>query len=140
VDVDDICVAWRWMLERGKVAECRRAMASYSGSAMDGRGRTRNVSCWGRRSRATELLALAYHIVAPYSWERVGFAGGRELERALQEALPPDAYAAAQERGRARNVGETLSELLAEVEGSLLLDEVARAQEERRSIPGIIGQ
>jgi predicted ATPase len=94
----------------------------------------------GERARAAELLALAYHIVAPYSWERVGFAGGRELERALRGHLSPDAYAAAQERGQARNVSETLRELLAEVEGSLLLDEVARAQEGGRSIPGIIGQ
>ncbi|HUT17866.1 MAG TPA: tetratricopeptide repeat protein, partial [Anaerolineae bacterium] len=73
----------------------------------------------GERARAAELLAFAYHIVAryaAYSWNEVGLAGGRELEQALQEHLPPGVYAAAQERGRARDVEETLRELLAEVE------------------------
>jgi hypothetical protein len=43
-------------------------------------------------------------------------AGGRELERALQEQLSSEVYAAAQERGRARDVEGTLRELLAELE------------------------
>jgi DNA-binding SARP family transcriptional activator/predicted ATPase len=76
----------------------------------------------GQRARAAELLALAYHIVAmyaPYSWEQVGLAGGRELEGVLQEALSPEVYAAAQERGRARDMKETLRELLAELEAEL---------------------
>jgi predicted ATPase/DNA-binding SARP family transcriptional activator len=73
----------------------------------------------GERARAAELLAFAYHVVetyAIYSWAEVGLAGGRELEQELQEALPPDAYAAAQERGWARDMEETLRELLAEME------------------------
>ncbi|MFL7810886.1 MAG: tetratricopeptide repeat protein, partial [Anaerolineae bacterium] len=60
----------------------------------------------GERARAAELLAFAYHIVAlhaPWDWAEVGFAGGMELERALQEDLSPEDYAAAQERGRARD-------------------------------------
>jgi hypothetical protein len=73
----------------------------------------------GELARAAELLALAYHIVATYaaySWSDVGLAGGRELERALQEQLSSEVYAAAQERGRARDVEGTLRELLAELE------------------------
>jgi hypothetical protein len=48
--------------------------------------------------------------------------GGGDLERALRSALPPEVYTAAQERGRARDVEETLRELLAELEqnGDLL--------------------
>ncbi|MFN2230272.1 MAG: hypothetical protein ACK2VA_10930, partial [Anaerolineae bacterium] len=72
----------------------------------------------GERARAAELLAFAYHIVAlhaPWDWAEVGFAGGMELERALQEDLSPEDYAAAQERGRARDMKETLHELLAEL-------------------------
>jgi len=73
-------------------------------------------------TRAAELLALAYHIVhtyAAYSWGEVGFAGGRELERVLQQTLSPEAHAAAQERGKARNMKETLRELLVELEAEL---------------------
>jgi hypothetical protein len=75
----------------------------------------------GEPARAAELLALAYHIVATYatySWCEVGLAGGRELECTLQEQLLPEVYAAAQERGRARDVGRTLHELLAELGGA----------------------
>jgi hypothetical protein len=73
----------------------------------------------GQPARAAELLALAYHIVAthaPWCWNEVGLAGGRELEQALQETLSPKAYAGAQERGRAREIKETLRELLVELE------------------------
>jgi predicted ATPase len=73
-------------------------------------------------ARAAELLALAYHILAtyaPYHWETVGLAGGKELERELQAHLTPEVLAAAQERGRARDMGETLHELLAELEADL---------------------
>jgi hypothetical protein len=76
----------------------------------------------GELARAAELLALAYHIVAtyaPYHWETVGLAGGRELEQALRADLTPEVYAAAQERGRARDMGETLRELLAQLEADL---------------------
>jgi predicted ATPase/DNA-binding SARP family transcriptional activator len=73
----------------------------------------------GEPVHAAELLALAYHIVAThasYSWSEVGLAGGRELECALQEQLSPEVYAAAQERGRARDMEGTLRELLGELE------------------------
>jgi len=72
----------------------------------------------GERASAAELLAFAYHIVAlhaPWDWGEVGLAGGMELERALQEDLSPEDYAAAQERGRARDIEGTLHELLAEL-------------------------
>jgi hypothetical protein len=42
-----------------------------------------------------------------------------ELERALQEDLSPEDYAAAQERGRARDMAGTLHELLVELEAEL---------------------
>jgi len=72
----------------------------------------------GDKARAAELIAFAYHIVAlhaPWDWGEVGLAGGMELERALQEDLSPQDYAAAQERGRARDIEGTLHELLAEL-------------------------
>jgi predicted ATPase/tetratricopeptide (TPR) repeat protein len=76
----------------------------------------------GERVRAAELLAFAYHIVAlhaPWDWGEVGLAGGRELERALQEDLSPEDYVAAQARGRARDIEGTLHELLVELEAEL---------------------
>jgi hypothetical protein len=38
----------------------------------------------------------------------------------LRAHVPPDEYAAAQERGRARDMGQTLRELLEELEGERL--------------------
>jgi len=76
----------------------------------------------GEPVRAAELLALAYQIVAthaPYHWETVGLAGGRELEQQLQSQLTPEVYAAAQQRGRARDMAETLHELLVGLEAEL---------------------
>jgi len=76
----------------------------------------------GRHVRAAELLALVYAIVSPSLRCTVMVCGGGDLERALRSALSPEVYAAAQERGRARDVEETLRELLAELEqnGDLL--------------------
>ncbi|MFL7809825.1 MAG: hypothetical protein AB8I80_14410, partial [Anaerolineae bacterium] len=64
------------------------------------------------RTRAAELLALALGT----GWGMVGLAGGRELELELQERLPSEVYAEARERGQARDMEETLCELLAELE------------------------
>jgi predicted ATPase/DNA-binding SARP family transcriptional activator len=68
----------------------------------------------GERARAAELLAFAYACADHNSTGGLKLLG-RDLERALQEALLPDAYAAAQERGRARDVAATLRELLVEL-------------------------
>jgi tetratricopeptide (TPR) repeat protein len=76
----------------------------------------------GRWTRAAELLALAYTLVYPGFWNIVTVCGGMELEREVRGALPPDVYAAAQERGRARDVEGTLRELLAELEDEGLPD------------------
>jgi hypothetical protein len=64
------------------------------------------------RARAAELLALAFHIDRK---RFVGLSGGIELRQALQGGLSPEVYAVAQERGRTRDVGETLLELLVEL-------------------------
>jgi tetratricopeptide (TPR) repeat protein len=69
----------------------------------------------GDPARAVELLAFAYHCVEPTSEGELRLFG-RDLEGKLQGALPPDVYAAAEERGKARDMEETLRELLAEVE------------------------
>jgi tetratricopeptide (TPR) repeat protein len=99
-------------MESWKLDGTERIMLSVAKLSMDR----------GERARAAELLAFAYHIVAmhaPWCWGEVGLAGGRELEQALQEALSPEVYAAAQERGRARDIKGTLRELLAELEADL---------------------
>jgi predicted ATPase/DNA-binding SARP family transcriptional activator len=72
----------------------------------------------GESTRAAELLTFAYQCADHNSKGGLKLFG-RDLERELQEALPPDVYAAAQERGRARDVEETLHELLAELEEGL---------------------
>jgi tetratricopeptide (TPR) repeat protein len=77
---------------------------------MDGRERSPTAV-----ERAVELYALAsrYGFVANSRWfEDVA---GREISAAA-EALPPDAVAAAKERGRARDLWATVEELLAELE------------------------
>jgi hypothetical protein len=66
--------------------------------------------------RAVELYALAarYPFVAHSRWfEDVA---GRHIAAAA-EALPPEVVAAAQERGRERDLWATVEELLAELEG-----------------------
>jgi tetratricopeptide (TPR) repeat protein len=76
----------------------------------------------GRHVRAVELLTLVYAIVSPSLRCVVMVCGSADLERVLRSALSPDAYAAAQERGRARDVEGTLRELLAELEDEGLPD------------------
>jgi tetratricopeptide (TPR) repeat protein len=72
----------------------------------------------GEVERAVELYALAsrYPYVANSRWfEDVA---GKQL-KTLIETLPPKAVAAAQERGRARDLDATVRELLNEMDGSL---------------------
>ena len=70
----------------------------------------------GESARAVELHALAsrYPLVA----NSRGFADtfGRHIA-AVAATLPPDVVAAAQERGRARDLWATMEELLKELEG-----------------------
>ena len=69
----------------------------------------------GEVDRAVELYALAsrYPIVANSRWfEDVA---GKHIATAAT-TLPPDVVAAAQERGRARDLDETVKELLVELE------------------------
>ena len=69
----------------------------------------------GQDERAVELYALAsrYPFVANSRWfEDVA---GRHIA-AVAAALPPDVVAAAQERGRARDLEVTVAELLEELE------------------------
>ena len=68
----------------------------------------------GRLERAVEVYALAsrYPFVANSRWfEDVA---GRHIAT-VAAALPPDVVAAAQERGRARDMDATVAELLAEL-------------------------
>jgi hypothetical protein len=62
-----------------------------------------------------ELYALAarYPIVANSQWYED--VAGRHVA-AVSAALPPDMVAAAQERGRARDINETVAELLIALE------------------------
>jgi predicted ATPase/DNA-binding SARP family transcriptional activator len=69
----------------------------------------------GEKERAVELYALAsrYPLVANSRWfEDVA---GKHIA-AVAATLPPDVVAAAQERGRAREMDATVAELLAELE------------------------
>ncbi len=69
----------------------------------------------GKKERALELYALAsrYPLVANSRWfEDVA---GRRIA-AVAATLPPEVVAAAQERGRARDLEATVAELLAELE------------------------
>jgi len=70
----------------------------------------------GEKERAVELYALAsrYPLVANSRWfEDVA---GRHIA-AVAATLPPDAVAAAQERGQARTLEVTVAELLVELAG-----------------------
>jgi tetratricopeptide (TPR) repeat protein len=74
----------------------------------------------GERVRATEILACAYQNVELVNRPVLELLGGRALREELQRGLSPEVYAAAQERGRARDVEATLRQLLAELEEDLL--------------------
>ena len=69
----------------------------------------------GQAERAIELYALAsrYPVLANAHW--VEDVAGRHIGD-LAETLPPDVVAAAQERGRARDLDDTVQELLVELE------------------------
>jgi tetratricopeptide (TPR) repeat protein len=72
--------------------------------------------CRGESARAVELYALAsrYPLVANSCLLKD--IAGRHIA-AVAAALPPEAVAAAQERGRARDLWATMEELLEELEG-----------------------
>jgi predicted ATPase/predicted Ser/Thr protein kinase len=66
----------------------------------------------GEKERALELLALATRHPASLQWTKDRAA---PLVTELETELPPDVVAAAQERGRARDLEATAAELLAEL-------------------------
>jgi hypothetical protein len=70
----------------------------------------------GAPVRAIELYALAsrYPFVANSRWFEV--VAGREIT-STAASLPPDVVAAAEARGRARDLWATVEELLGELEG-----------------------
>jgi hypothetical protein len=66
----------------------------------------------GEREMALELLTLAVHHPASAQTSRDNAA---RLVAQLEAELPPDVVAAAQERGRARDLEATVAELLVEL-------------------------
>jgi tetratricopeptide (TPR) repeat protein len=70
---------------------------------------------WGKGERAVEIYALAsrYPFVADSRWFAQVF--GQRIA-AVAETLPAEAVAAAQERGRARDLWATVEELLVELQ------------------------
>jgi predicted ATPase/predicted negative regulator of RcsB-dependent stress response len=77
-------------------------------------GPARLLAQEGNVERAVELAALARH--HPASVEDTKVKAGKFLDE-LRSELPPDAYAQAEERGRARDMEATVKELLAELGG-----------------------
>jgi tetratricopeptide (TPR) repeat protein len=87
----------------------------------------------GETERAVELYALAstFPYVANSRWfEDVA---GREID-ALAATLPPEVAAVAQERGRARDLGATMEELLAELNKDLTGFQPTRCRQPVRSL------
>jgi tetratricopeptide (TPR) repeat protein len=68
----------------------------------------------GERERAVELVSLACSV--PPGFYRETLRGVEALLEELQSGLSPEAYAAAQERGRARDLEATMVELVAELD------------------------
>jgi predicted ATPase/DNA-binding SARP family transcriptional activator len=68
----------------------------------------------GELERPAELLALVLH--HPWTWQWTKERAAPLVAR-LEAALSPERFAAAQERGRARDLETTVQELLAELEG-----------------------
>jgi hypothetical protein len=66
----------------------------------------------GEKERALELLALVLH--HPLSWQMAKDQAAPLIAK-LEAELLPDVVAAAQERGRARNLDATVAELLVEL-------------------------
>jgi predicted ATPase/DNA-binding SARP family transcriptional activator len=73
-------------------------------------GTARLLAAKGERERAAELLALVLHHPATWQWAKDRAA---PLVAELEAKLSPDALAAAQERGRTRDLETTVAELLA---------------------------
>jgi hypothetical protein len=70
----------------------------------------------GEKERALELLVLIRHHPLSWRWTKDRAA---PLVTELEAELPPDVVAAAQERGRARDLEATVAELLVELEAGL---------------------
>jgi tetratricopeptide (TPR) repeat protein len=68
----------------------------------------------GERELAAEFITLTLNLRPDLGYE------AEALQRELRSALSPDVYAAAEERGRARDLETTLKELLAELEPQYL--------------------
>jgi hypothetical protein len=68
----------------------------------------------GETERPVELLALVLHHPPTWRWTKDRAA---PLVAKLEAALSPARFAAAQQRGRARDLTATVKELLAELEG-----------------------
>jgi tetratricopeptide (TPR) repeat protein len=74
------------------------------------------ASC-GHAERAVELYALASGLPMVKSFRWIGDTAGRQVA-AVAATLPPDTVAAAEARGRARDLDTTIAELLGELEGA----------------------
>jgi predicted ATPase len=79
----------------------------------------RLVAHRGEREQAVELVALA--LCERSSFPGEALHGAEEFLGELQSALSPDVYAAAQERGRQRDLWATVEELLAGLEEQQVL-------------------
>jgi tetratricopeptide (TPR) repeat protein len=104
----ELASALRFALKHGYTVSSIRLLPAAALLAIDA----------GDPERAVELWALAsrYPHVANSRWfEDVA---GKEIA-GVAAALPPEVVAAAQERGRARDLGATVQELLAELEEGL---------------------
>jgi predicted ATPase/DNA-binding SARP family transcriptional activator len=73
-------------------------------------GTARLLAAEGEQEEAAELLALVLHHSASWQWAKDRAA---PLAAELEAELSPDTLAAAQERGRARDLETTVAELLA---------------------------
>jgi tetratricopeptide (TPR) repeat protein len=69
----------------------------------------------GQKAKALELLALVLSHPSTWQWTKDRAA---PLVAELKAALSPELFAAAQERGRARDLDTTVKELLVELEGA----------------------
>jgi tetratricopeptide (TPR) repeat protein len=91
-------------MEAPRVDAGRRALISLA----------KLVAHRGKRGLAVELLTLAFD-VRPDLWHET-LRGTEALQGELRSGLSPEAYAAAQARGRGRDLEATLRELLADLE------------------------
>ena len=72
----------------------------------------------GQEERAVEFYTMSsrYPVTTNSRWTELVY--GRHIA-AVAAALPPEVVAAAQERGRARDLDATIAELLTELEGKI---------------------